>query len=114
MSADVWEHVTLIQQQRGTKERPLEALAAVVELRAWCDQVERELVEVCREPKYPNATWFGRAGETRFTLRQIAVALGRSKSSVHRQYGDSWADAHASIRAQALHPLEGVRDPYGA
>lgn len=83
----------LVMLQLSTKERPIEALRALVELRAFVDQAEAELVEICREPKWE------RSPESRFSLRQIADALGRSKSSVHRQYGDSWADAHAAIRA---------------
>lgn len=86
----------VIQAQRASRERPLEALEQVVVLRAFCDEVEAELVDIARAPK--GEGWWNR--DPRFTLRQIAVALGRSKSSVHRQYGDSWVDAHASIRAR--------------
>lgn len=94
------EALDVALHQVATKERPLEGLAAVVELREHLDRIEGELVEIARAPKHPDwpSSW-GR--EPRFSLREIAAALGRSKSSVHRQYGDSWAAAHESIRAAA-------------
>lgn len=83
-----FEALSVITAQRSSKERPIEALEAVVELRAWCDMFEEELVAVARESAYPDAVVWSLRNEPRFSWPSIARALGRSKSAVHRQYGN--------------------------
>lgn len=66
-----------------SREQIAAALAAVVELRRLVDELEAAAVAKAVTPRGDG--WWARP---LFTWAEVALHLGRSKSAVHRQYGN--------------------------
>lgn len=70
---------------------PLDGLRVVAELRRRLDAAEEALVVTARARKYPNSYYLS---EARHDWRQIAEALGVSKTAAHRKHSTAAQTAH--------------------